>query len=436
MRALRLFVFFFLLTGLTAYAQEDTAVYAIQNINTAFLNQNTEFRLQFNVIIRGSNPLQAETTVAVLDTLTDAEIITQQVPPLGADNLETVTLSIPVTALQPGTQSLRILLTDTAGATLAESRIRVTVPGSTTPGTPAPDTGAPQPDTTSPSFNIYNIRVDLTNPLHLLALVGFAIAALMLLLMLFLLYLLLRRKPQFPPWQPVYSSSTPQWNPNSQAARRQGWQVHAQNDQPPPPPQQEGATHMRKLLTSLDGKNLQNWRITALRLSQFDQYGRVTRSQVIVPGGLARRLNRAAHKSAGQSVEQGIRRMRPIAAALVKQLRRHITPRSAMLPIALDIRLQGTHGEVRIIFELFMMQGGQWQMIDQWEPEMNIAGKTIQENYTYTLHGMRPAENFKSFIQRLQGDLTRLLVEMANKQPVPGQEVKEDTAQQKAIRAE
>lgn len=439
MRALKLLLtLLLLLAGFPATAQEGGPVYVIRNISTALVSDNAELRLQFNVINLGSDAAQG-TTAAVLDTLASREIVQQSVPPQQSNDLETITFTIPVSELQPGSQSLRIRLSDSAGNELADSRITVNVPGT---GAPAPDTGTPTtpgttpPETTTPGFMIYDIRVDLTNPLHVLALVGFGIAALLFLfLILFALWLLLRRSPQFPPWQPPYAT-TPNLNPNSQAARRQGWQFHAQNDLPPPAPQQEGATHVRKLLTGLDGANLQNWRITGLRLSQYDQYGRVARSQVIAASGLARRLNRAAHRGSARSTEQTIRQMRPIARVLVNQFRRRVLARSAMLPLALDVRFQGAHGEVQVWFELFMVQGGQWQMIDHWEAETNATGKLIVENFTYTLHGMRPDETMKTFPQRLQGDITRLLVEMANKRPTTAQEVKEDTAQQKAVQVE
>src|SRR5690606_8147483 len=141
---------------------------------------------------------------------------------------------------------------------------------------------------------------------------------------------------------------------------------------------------------------------------------------------------KAARSSEGETLEATIRKIRPISKALVNALKRRTNPRSAMLPVAVDLRLQGTHGEVRILFELFTAQGGRWQLLDRWEPDMIVVSKAIEESFTYSLYGMRPGETYKTYLVRLQNDLTRTLVEMVNKSPGAKAAAKEDTGQQKA----
>jgi hypothetical protein len=400
---------------LSASAQADAPAYAIQSVNRALTPDNTGLRVQVDVVNTGGAAASG-TTLAVISVSTGTEIASQPVRPLAANDRETIAIIIPTADLQPGPQSLRIVLVGN-GTALAEARTSITIPSAQPDPDEAPD-AQPETDERPLFVRISDITIDLNNPQHVVALAGLCLAGVLLaLLVVFVLMrLIFGRKPQFTPWQPPYVQS-PLLNPNSQAARRQGWQLHAQNDLPPPAYNAEGSTHIRKLLTGISGTNLENWQITALRISQYDQYGRVARSQLIAPRGIVRRLNRAAKGSEGQPVEQTIRNVRPVARALVNRFRRRLNARTATLPIALDVRLRGTHGEVQILFELFTVRGGQWQLLDRWEPDINLTGKTIDESFTYSLYGMRPDETFKVFPQRLQNDLTRVLVGMLNKYP-------------------
>ncbi|MBZ0288514.1 MAG: hypothetical protein K8I30_12930, partial [Anaerolineae bacterium] len=246
----------------------------------------------------------------------------------------------------------------------------------------------------------------------------------LLIILVMLLRTIFQKPATFGAWQPPYVNM-PFLDPNTTPARRQGWQQYAQNDLLPPPPGGEGTTHMRKLLTSPDGTSLSGWRVTAMRLNQYDQYGRITRSQYIAPGRFIRRLNRVIKQSPTLTVDDLAQRVRPLAGMLANRFLKRVVPRTATLPIALDIHLQGAHGNVRILFELYLVQGGQWRRLDQWEPELALIEPAIDENLTYTLHGLRPGEVYKNFPQRLQSDLTRLLVEVmkrpdAQRAPTPG----------------
>ena len=89
--------------------------------------------------------------------------------------------------------------------------------------------------------------------------------------------LLFSRPPTFAAWQPPYVI-TPLMDPNSTNGRRQLWQQHAQSDTLPLPCS-PGSYMVRKLLIGSSGVKLSGWHVTGLRISQYDRYGRVARSQ-------------------------------------------------------------------------------------------------------------------------------------------------------------
>jgi hypothetical protein len=86
-----------------------------------------------------------------------------------------------------------------------------------------------------------------------------------------------------------------------------------------------------------------------------------------------------------------------------------------MLPIALDIRLKGTHGETQILFELYGCMRGYWQLVDQWEPDMIVTNASINENFTYTVFGQQPNEQRKAFRQRLETELSGIMAAMVTR---------------------
>ena len=98
------------------------------------------------------------------------------------------------------------------------------------------------------------------------------------------------------------------------------------------------------------------------------------------------------------------------------QFDKRLSKKNAGLPVALDLRLRGTHGEARILFELFGCRHGEWQLIDSWEPEMIVVQGTIGENFTYTLFGQHQGEQYKDYRRRLEDELTRTLAEMILRQ--------------------
>ena len=122
---------------------------------------------------------------------------------------------------------------------------------------------------------------------------------------------------------------------------------------------------------------------------------------------------------------------KPGAKALTAAYLKKAKKGSATLPVAIDIRFVGMHGEVRILFELYGCNGSAWNEIDHWEPEMRVVNGSIHENFTYTLLGQFPEEKSKQFRKRFETDLNRALAAMVQAPPPPP--AAEDTSETAAI---
>lgn len=241
-----------------------------------------------------------------------------------------------------------------------------------------------------------------------------------------LLRLIFRRPPRFDVWQPPYSMMSA-YDTDSVAGRRQAWQQHAQNGLIMAAPT-ENNVHVVKLLLGADGREMGNWKLKAMRLSQYDNYGRIARSQTLAQRKWLNRLNKALRKNNALNTRQLERRIRPVAKRFTRAFRKKINRKNAFLPISLDMRFEGKHGEVRIVFDLYQFGRGVWQRIDQWEPAMMLTSGRLQENYTYTIHGQRNGETLRDFRQRLQDDILWLLMEtLRTTQPQQQAEVPQDT---------
>lgn len=436
-----LLMFAFLLWIAPAAAQTGPD-YAIENVRPAQLSANgSAVELVFDVNNLGS-AASSPATVRAINEDTSEVVAIERLDSLDADQRVTIRLIIPSRLLSPDREqviqvSVSVDQTEAQSEDVSNNTANITIPPlevlqqapSTLPtpqsGTETP-TGTPMPEPDGLETLLASLGFEPDNLVHVVAAVAISIVLLvMLVLLIVLLRLLFRRQNRFELHLPPYANIPPM-APSTTAGRRQGWQIHAQNDLPPPYPANEGATHIRKLLTGIDNIKLANWQISGLRISQYDQYGRVARSEVIGTPGLCRRLSKAADRAPSLTEEQISRRVRPVARALASQFRRKINPRSAMLPIALDIAFQGVHGEVRIRFELFYLEQGRWRLVDTWEPEMTVSGKAIHENFTYTLHGQRQGEPLKLFVRRLQDDLSVTLTDMLRHEPA-------DTGRSEAI---
>lgn len=222
-----------------------------------------------------------------------------------------------------------------------------------------------------------------------------------------ILRLLLYPSPKFGAWHPPYAVNV-YHDPDSTLGRRQSWQPHAQNSAITAPCQPDHVVVLKRLL-DMDGRALGGWKIKAIRTVQYDMYGHINRTEVIMSAKLTRRLNKALRR-AGQADQQQLHQMlQPIARQLCKAAFKPIHKQNMMLPIALDFRFEGKYDEVRVAFELHQCRGGGWHLIDQWEPTFGMAGANIPESFTYTLQGLLPGEAPKAYKKRLQEDMARLL---------------------------
>ncbi len=277
------------------------------------------------------------------------------------------------------------------------------------------DTEAPPPPQADAStiftIPVLDVEIDTSDPQDMRLLAGIIMSALFMLLIVYtILRLLFRRYPRFGNWQPPYATMPP-LDPNSTFGRRQMWQQHAQNNIVPAPCQM-GSVHARKMLQGMDNLYLSGWKVMSIRMTQYDMYGRVARSETLANGGAVNRLNRAVRRAHRISPEKLPRRVRPIARSLARSFRKKLSKRSARLPVALDIRIRGKHGEVRIVFELFECRSGQPYLLDSWEPEMTVLGKAIYESYTYTIYGQSGGESYQEYRKRLPDEIERALVDL------------------------
>lgn len=422
----RWFVLFVVAGILSLFVQGSEPDYSIRNIRNSFSEDGRQAMVQFEVWNIGNRATRAST--AILNSVASGqEVSSESVPALDAQEIHTVTLAFATNSFQAGSQEMfraavGIDEVETSGSPNIQdnfAQITITFPNTLPSPEATSEPGDQNIDGNIPSIFsqfIEQVRggLNLSDPAQIpivAAIVG--AVALLLFIILFIFRLLFQRPPEFGNWQPPYVNMLP-LDPNTLAGRRQQWQLHAQNSSLPTVQADGDQFHARKLPTDVEGSYLTGWHITGIRTSQYDMYGRVNRSQTIAPRGLAKRLDKLCQKRSRLTLEQLQKHLRPVARKLATQLNKKINERNAPLPIALDIRLTGRHGDVHIWFELFHGRYGQWTRIDRWQPEMTVAGKTIDENFTYTLHGLRPEENLKTYRKRLQNDFAQLLLELVS----------------------
>ncbi len=440
--------FIVLLSLATAvYAQSDSPDYQVAVTNREVSADGTTLVLQFSVFNLGGAATTSTDANLYLETDGERLVATQPVRALAASpDIEILTFDVALDDIPGGNVDFRLEVgigdiepaeSQTTGNNIA--RVGYLVPTLTAPrptrapgvptlspqtavpaqaatleATPLPPTTTPAPSTISIEglpFSIDLAALDFANPLTIAGIVALLGVALILLWVLTVILRLVFRPPRmFEIWQPPYAAVPPH-DPNTLAGRRQLWQHNAQSDTLNVP-RIEGQYHIRKVLVGIDGKALSGWRVRGLRLSQYDIYGRVARSQTLAAAGILRRLDRAVRRSSTLSEADADKWVRPIARKLTSAFLKNVNRRSMMLPIAADLRFRGTHGEVRIIFELYQVVNGSFMQIDHWEPEMTVVSGAIQENFTYTLLGKRQGETLKGFRARLQEDLHSALKTM------------------------
>lgn len=411
-----------------ASLQDSPPDYSIQLIQNSFTADNRETIVKFDVLNSGG--AAAEESTATLNLIsTGEEIATATIPPLVTNGRFTVVMQFPNDRFGPNSvESFRAAIgideIEQSGTPSIQdnfARIVISFPANlpqpeTTP-TVEPSGGSTGSPDVSDS-NLINqlltqLNIDPSKPEQLAVLGGVIIALIVLLLLLYtILRLLFTRKPDFGGWQPSYANM-PMVDPNSLQGRHQQWQTVAQNSVLPLEGA-EGGLHVRKLVTGVNDQYLSGWHVVAFQISQYDKYGRISRTQIISTPRLVKRLEWVVRRVEKLSPEKRTRNLRPIAQALSHQVRKKVNERTAVLPLAMDIRLRARHGEVHIWFELFRRQYAQWLRIDRWEPEMMVTGKMIYENFTFTLYGQKPGETLKQFQKRLEEDVIVVLNDFLN----------------------
>jgi hypothetical protein len=402
--------------------------YAVISPSITFSPDNEQFNVQFTVRNAGTSAT-TDTTIRIINLL-DNSVMSEDVLP-SIPNGGSVTVNIPFNTrnylnipqlpieIQVGLDDLEPQDSPIAGNNI--SQISITIPE--LPAVAAGGTNTVIDGVTLPEGGVTLGDTFVPYETLLGGAIAFVVGLLILWVLSIILRALFRRKPEFSNWQPSYAQM-PMLDPNSKEGRRHAWQTHAQNGLILAAPMPNNL-HAVKLLMGTDGEPLSNWKITGIRISQYDNYGRVSRSQLIANGRWTNNLNKLMKRRTKLKPEVLEKQVQGMARKLIGQFKRNINAKSAFLPVALDLRFEGKHGEVRIVFELYQAQSNMWVRLDQWEPAMSVNTPVIQESYTFTIHGMSGAEKLPDYIKRLTDDTAWLLNELLRvrapqaKQPEP-----------------
>jgi hypothetical protein len=417
------------------------ADYAIQSPRQAQFSADSVV-VQFDLVNVGG-PAAQPASVELRYAATNAVITALQQPPIAPGERTTITLTVPLSQFAGAPSPLvnlclvayfnTPLLCSTADDSVLPYSVILPTASVGSPGaqsiptlspimlTPTgPTAPAVSPGSASSLTRIGDFELpfglDLYNPIHIAILIGvFGLLLIVLWLITVIVRLLFARERTFPSWQPPYGVSA-MINPNSTAGRRQLWQQHALADALPIPCT-SGDYMARKILIGMNGEKLKNWRVTAARISQYDMYGRVARTQTLLSPRVVKRLDAAVRRSSKMTPKRATRTARSLARRIMGEFKRKLK-RTPTLPISLDLRFRGNHGDVRIVFELYQCADGlSWSLIDQWEPEMQVISPSMQENFTYALYGQRTTETRSAFYKRLTADIASVLTGMI--QPPP-----------------
>lgn len=419
-------------TPISAQEDDDTNYRVIIGSNASAISADGS-QVIVNVSVINNGASATRSTQVELVSLSNGEVVASSpLAPLSEDASQNVTLRFPVETYPANSEQIfwvRVGIDDieaSNSSTVFDNQVPVTIiipdyeadsaPVTTTnQQTTTSETPASANDTSEESNIItipfIDVELDTSNRDDMLLAAGIlACIVVILWLIVTILRVMFRRNPAFGNVQPPYAT-VPPMDPNSPSGRRQLWQPHAQHNLVPEHCA-EGQLYARKVLLGMDGYHLSGWRIKALRMTQYDMYGRVSRSEILGSSSDIKRLNRVAKKADQWEHSKIAKRIRPVAKRLAKRINKKIYKRSASLPIALDLRLQGTHGEVRIMFELYQCRLGRIHQIDNWEPDMVMSGRFMHESYTFTLNGQHGNETVKMFRKRLPHDIVDVLTNM------------------------
>ncbi|MFN8450893.1 MAG: hypothetical protein U0521_20515 [Anaerolineae bacterium] len=410
------------LLALTGAAAQQSLNLQIRQIDHHF--EGSQLVVTFTLINSGAAMTSAET--ARLFNGDGAMLVEQPVKPLGANqSLANIEMAVPLDYFPLDAAQTLCAVVGLQQLPPSNLRNQFSNVGCLSVTVTATDLPTPTPGVLPGGLDSININDRATQAVIL----GVGVVLVVLLWLVTVIFrMIFSRPPTLSAWHPYVI--TPLVDPNSTNGRRQLWQQHAQSDTLPVPCAQ-GNYMVRKVLIGSSGVKLNGWRVTGLRVSQYDRYGRVARTQTVLPKKTVKALNRVARKSPSLDWERAVRAVRPVARALSNAVAKKMNPQNAVLPIALDIRFVGLHGEVRILFELYGCDGSVWQEIDHWEPEMRVVNGSIEENFTYSVAGQYAQEPRKQFRQRLETDLTNLLAGMV--QQPPPLPPPEDTTENQAV---
>ena len=407
-------------------AQTSPRDYAVSPPTVSYSDDGTAAAIAFTVTNQGGDASE-ETQISIAQSADSVVVHTQPLPPLAASAEAAFEVPLPLADFPVGDHFFKVEVGidqyELAGDSITVNNsilFKVTVTeamkaAAAQAAAPADPDGAAY-DLWLPlinaGINISAAGIQLNDNLYTPAqiLIGLALVAAGLFLLWLLgliLRLLLYPTPKFSPWHPPYAVNA--WHdPDSTAGRRQSWQQHAQNSAIAAPCSPNHVVVLKRLL-DMEGSALGGWHIKAIRTVQYDMYGQINRTEVVMPARLTRRLNKIVRRARQRDRQQLRHALQPIAKRLSKAALKPVSRQNMMLPIALDFRFEGKQDEVRIVFELHQCRGEAWHLIDQWEPELGMVGAYIPESFTYTLNGLLPGETPKEYRRRLPEDVARLL---------------------------
>jgi len=410
-------------------AQTTPRDYALSTPEVTYSDDNSLATISVDITNNGGDATQ-DAEVNIIQDGVGLVLESITLPPQPADETITVEFEIQLADFDPGDVFFAVEAGidqfELAGSPIARDNralVRVTVPEGAIPVQPTDEPEVTDIDDNPDDFDLFipvidaginfldsSVQVNQTFYPHrdiLIVVGGVAVTLFILWFITLILRLLFRRPPTFGVWQPPYAYNS-YHDPNSTMGRRQGWQTHAQNGTIFEACSPNNVVAIKRL-TDMEGNPIGEWDIKAIRTVQYDMYGRISRTEVIMPKKVLKKLNKIARRSDKYDNPTLRKKITPVAKSITKRAGKPINKKSAMLPIALDLRFEGKHGEVRIMFELYQCQQGAWHLIDQWEPEMAVIGHKIVENYTYTLNGQLPGESYKEYKKRLGEDMAWIL---------------------------
>ncbi len=423
-----LVLIFIILFAKLAFAQAQPRDYAISSPRVSFVDNGSAAVVSFAVSNQGGDALEAS-QVIIAEYQSGRVEVSERLPALAAGQEEVFSLRLPLGGWSiEGIISFKIEAGidqfELAGSQIARNNLQLfnidlgaaRERSGDAPGTAADPPPAPTYDLYIPLLNLgVNFNADgvelnqrLISSRDILVGFGLLLAALFCLWLLSLvLRLIFRRPPAFDTWRPPYAMNS-WYDPDSAMGRRQSWQFHAQNNIISAQPAPDQVTVIKRL-TDESGVALGGWGATALRSAQYDIYGRISRSEVIMPRSINRQFNKLAQRAASLDSRDLNKAAAKIAKRLAKRALSGIEKQNLMLPIAFDMRFEGDVERARVQFELYLYRDEAWHMIDSWLPELGQTGARIPEQFSFALNGQLPGESKREFKARLREDFAQLL---------------------------